>query len=93
MKITKSNINELLLKFCESEEIDHIQVETLVKPMPEVYMAEINTRAYDLKADLPFQETNYVNYLDDFLQEELGEEYQTYVEYISNNKLLILFIG
>lgn len=93
MKITKSNINELLLKFCESEEIDHIQVETLVQPMHEVYIAEINTKLYDLNTDLPFQETNYVNCLDKFLQEELGEEYQTSVEYTSNNLLLIIFIG
>lgn len=92
MKITKSNINELLLKFCESEEIDHIQVETLVQPIPEVYIAEISTSQYDYYNEIPFQETNYVNCLDKFLQEEL-KEYQICVEYTSYNLLLIMFIG
>lgn len=92
MKLTESTINELLLKFCEDWKIEHIQVETLVQPMPEVYIAKIDTSQYD-HDNIPFQETNLVNYLDDFLQKELYKDYVTCVEYTSNDQLLIMFIG
>lgn len=93
MKITESTINELLLKFCEDWKIEHIRVETLVQPLPDVYIAEINTSQYDHDNKKPFQETNWVYYLDDFLKEELYKDYVTCVEYTSNNQLLIMFIG
>lgn len=92
MKINKPNLNELLLRFCESEEIDHISVETLLHPDHKIYIAKVDTKLYDLDADSPFQETNYPNYLEEYLEEEL-ETYIVRVDYTSDHQLLIILIG
>lgn len=92
MKIDKPNLDELLLRFCESEEIDHISVETLLHPDHKIYIAKVDTKLYDLNADSPFQETNYPNYLEEYLEKKL-ETYLVRVDYTSDHQLLIILIG
>lgn len=92
MEINKPNLDELLLRFCESEEIDHISVETLLHPDHKIYIAKVFTKLYDLNADSPFQETNYPNYLEEYLEKEL-ENYIVRVDYTSDHQLLIILIG
>lgn len=93
MKINKPNLNELLLRFCESEEIDHISVDTLLHPDHRIYIAMVDTKLYDLNTDVPFQETNYPNYLEEYLEDELLENYLVRVDYTSDHQLLIILIG
>lgn len=93
MKINKPHLDGLLLRFCESEEIDHISVDTLLHPDHKIYIAKVDTKLYDLNNSQPFQETNYPDYLEEYLEEELEYNYLVRVDYTSDHQLLIILIG
>lgn len=91
--VTKTQINEIIQEFCERENIkESIQVETLIHPMNNVYIAKVSTKEYDQNNQTPFQETDYPSWMEDLLLDGLEYLNLVTVTYTTDDELLIILI-
>ena len=91
--MNKTELNQILKEFTESEEIkETIQVDYLLKPNDDILIAYLNIQDYNLKHEVPFNETNYIEYLEEYLEDELLPEEFEYVHLDVNANLQPIII-